>query len=244
MATAQEEYAVNRTGILTGLANALSMVSLNTILSPTELASLTSRVLASNPTIDPFSTFVLPRNSTDNKVAQIELIFLPYKITMPKASPGKTYLTIITALMHPLSRGSVHISSASPLSHPVIDNRFFSELVDREILLAAVRFAAKVGAQEPLKSELAGTTDEVPDDQLWEEIKTSAQTTKHPLGTCAIGTVVDGELKVKGVKGLRVADASVIPLHVSAHTQATVYAIAERAVEIILKERGNCGSSS
>jgi len=236
LAAAQGEYTANRSGILVGTILTIAMLPLDSILSPTELASLTSRVLATNPTIDPFETFVLPRNTTKNKVAQTELIFAPFKVSSPPPAPGKTYFTLLAALMHPLSRGSVHISSATAFSPPVIDPRFYSEAVDREVMLASVRFAAKVAATEPLKRELAGRTDEVPDDQLWEAIKNTTETVFHPVGTCAIGTVVDGNLRVKGVKGLRVVDASVIPLQLSTHPQATIYAIAERAAEIILHE--------
>ncbi|KAI5856048.1 hypothetical protein BZA05DRAFT_333620 [Tricharina praecox] len=237
LAAAQEEYNVNRSGILTGTTMTFAMLPLDTFLAPGELATITSQALTTNSTIDLYDTFVLPRNNSESKVAQIEYIFAPFKSSSPAPSPGKTYFTILIALMHPLSRGSVHISSASAFSPPVIDPRFFSELVDREVLLAGVRFAAKVAAAEPLKSQLLGRTDEVPDDQLWEAIKTSAETVKHPVGTCAIGTVVDGKLRVKGVKGLRVVDASVIPLQLSTHTQVTVYAIAEHAVKIILGAR-------
>lgn len=211
------------------------MLPLTSILSPSSLQSLIST--HSHP--DPFTNFALPRSPTDDKVAQIELIFVPFKLNDPAPEPGKTYFTLFVGLMHPLSSGSVHISSSDPHAHPVIDPRYYSEPLDKTVILAGVKFAEKVAEQEPLKSVLARRIDEVGEGEegLWEFVKTQLQSVKHPLGTCALGKAVDGELRVKGVGGLRVVDASVIPTQVAAHTQVTVYGIAERAAEIILKGR-------
>ncbi|KAF8540022.1 hypothetical protein BDD12DRAFT_656195, partial [Trichophaea hybrida] len=233
LASATAEYESKRTGILTSTTLAFAMLPLPSILPPSSLQNLISTY--SNP--DPFTTFSLPRSPTDSTVAQIELIFAPFKIAGPPPEPGKSYLSLLTALMHPLSRGSVHISSPDPRKPPVIDPRYYCQPVDKAVLLAGVKFAEKVVEQEPLRSVLAKRVDVVGEGEegLWEWVKGQISSVEHPVGTCAIGLAVDGELRVKGVKGLRVVDASVIPEQIAAHMQATVYGVAERAAEIIIE---------
>ncbi|KAI8195504.1 hypothetical protein K4K49_008053 [Colletotrichum sp. SAR 10_70] len=132
--------------------------------------------------------------------------------------------SVVNILMHPLSRGTVSITSSDPFAPPVIDPRK---------LLATTPIQA-LGATETLP----GTATES-DADILSFIKGVTSTEYHYVGTCAmlpkaLGGVVDAELKVYGVDGLRVVDASIMPLLPSAHTQATVYAIAEKAADIIL----------
>lgn len=223
----------------------MAMIPLTWILTTSELAALTNATLSQNPTLDPFRTHTLPRTAEDSEVAQVEIIIMPNKVSATPPTPGKTYLSLFAINLHPLSRGSVHIASSNPLSPPVIDPRYYSEPVDKAIMLAAMKFAEKITQQEPLKGFIKERADvaEPGDEGLWDLIMRTTDSAKHPLGTCALGEknkggVVDGSLRIYGVQGLRVVDASVIPLQISTHTQATVYGIAERAAEIILGERG------
>ncbi|KAM6502869.1 alcohol oxidase [Amanita muscaria] len=165
---------------------------------------------------------------------------LPAPGAVPK--PGKHYYSFFVCLLHPFSRGSVHVGSADPLAAPVIENTALDNEVDMNMMVDAVKFIRKVAETSELgaigRSELLPGTEVQTDDQIREWIKNSVQTMFHPIGTASMlpredGGVVDPTLKVYGTDNLRVVDASVIPIHISAHTQATVYAIAEKAADII-----------
>ncbi|KAF8313119.1 alcohol oxidase [Clavulina sp. PMI_390] len=187
----------------------------------------------------------------DERHPQIEMIsspgFFPWPGKTPR--PGAHYHTIFVGLLHPVSRGSVHIGSTSPLDKPVVDPNYFSSNFDRDLLVHALRFVKKLQDTEPLKSlmvsyvepawkgEDASEDAGVSDDELREYIKNGVETINHPIGTAAMfpreeGGVVDAKLKVYGTTNLRVIDASVIPFHIAAHPVATIIAMAEKAADI------------
>jgi len=165
------------------------------------------------------------------------------------------YLGSVAVLNHPFSRGSSHISSADPKAHPVFDPNYFANGVDFEIMVDAVLFMQKLYNTAPMadmvkstedgKSKkvqpnfnISGNIDRALSEKL---IRDSAISSWHPIGTCAMlprdaGGVVDPQLKVYGVEGLRVVDASVIPLHIRGNIVSSVYAIAERAADMIKEE--------
>ncbi|KAI5777620.1 hypothetical protein EDC01DRAFT_392238 [Geopyxis carbonaria] len=237
-AAAAAEYAATPpSGVLTTTPGVLAFIPATQFISLKELEQYKT----------PRATLIHAFPSKPASVPQIEILLSPYKIsTSFQAAPGKSYLTLLIALMHPLSRGTVHITSSDPFAYPKIDPRLYSEPLDKAMMIAASRFTAKIPEAEPLKARLAGRMNPAPslgpsesltDDQWWAQMKREAGSVKHYIGTCAMGTVVDSRLRVKGVKGLRVVDASVFPSHVSAHTQSSVYALAEKAAIIILRDR-------
>ena len=182
-------------------------------------------------------------NSSD--VAQIELLCAPFKISATAVGePGKAYLSLMPGVMLPHSRGSIHISSPNPLDQPVINPQAYTKDVDKKMVLAGMRFVDKVARTMPLKQFLVRRIEpagdgELTEEQWWDNVKKTTEAIKHPIGTCSMlprakGGVVDHKLRVYGVKGLRVVDASIMPLHVAAHIQATVYAVAEKAASLIL----------
>ncbi|KAK1675582.1 choline dehydrogenase [Colletotrichum godetiae] len=145
--------------------------------------------------------------------------------------------SIVNILMHPLSRGTVAINSTDPWAPPVIDPRYLSHPYDGRVLVESIRFNRKLMATEQIQA--LGATETLPgvgttsDDDLLQFIKGVSSTEYHYTGTCAmlprsLGGVVDSNLNVHGVDDLRIVDASIMPLLPSAHTQATVYAIAEK----------------
>ncbi|TFK84290.1 GMC oxidoreductase [Polyporus arcularius HHB13444] len=160
-----------------------------------------------------------------------------------KRTPKARYLSICTVVLHPLSRGSVHIASADPQAPPTIDPAYLSRPEDLEVLLAAVKFSLAffktTALGDVVRKQLAPAPEvAASDDALRDYIKETCSCVYHPLGTAAMlpkqhGGVVDPELKVYGTANLRVVDASILPMQIAAHTQATVYAIAERASDII-----------
>ncbi|KAF8345207.1 alcohol oxidase [Amanita rubescens] len=168
-----------------------------------------------------------------SNVPHLEFAPFPGCLPAPGAvpQPGKRYYSFFVGLLHPFSRGSVHIGSPDAFASPVIDQRALDNEVDIEMMLDAIKFVRKVGETGPLgaigRNELLPGAEVQTDDQLREWIKNSSML---PLED---GGVVDATLKVYGTANLRVVDASVMPIHISAHTQATVYAIAEKAADII-----------
>ncbi|PHH74103.1 hypothetical protein CDD82_5103 [Ophiocordyceps australis] len=160
----------------------------------------------------------------------------------------ENYITIAVSLLHPLSCGSSHIASADPEAAPVIDPRYLSNPVDVELLARHVRYIDTVARSQPLASMLKpggkrspGIPDDlglVPLDEVKDFVKSAAKSTFHPTSTCAMmprdkGGVVDSRLRVWGVQGLRVVDASVIPISTRGNSQSSVYAVAERAADLL-----------
>jgi choline dehydrogenase len=149
--------------------------------------------------------------------------------------------SIRPSLMRPVSRGTVRLAKPEAGVSPLLDPRYLSDERDVSAMIAGIRIAREIGraaALEPWRDvELVPGPEADDDAALRHYLRASLGSYCHPVGTCRLGrdadAVVDLELRVHGVEGLRVADASVMPLIPSANTNATVYAIAERAAELI-----------
>ena len=152
--------------------------------------------------------------------------------------------SIIVSSMYPISRGNVHIRSSNPLDAPLIDPGFLSHPADVDVLAAGVDFADRVFQSSFVKDKVARRVDPPPEvdvqnkDMARGYVRDRVVTYHHALGTCAMGQVVDERLRVKGVHGLRVVDASVMPMQISAAILATVYAVAEKAADMIAEDHG------
>jgi len=139
----------------------------------------------------------------------------------------------------PHSVGRMWLTSADPTVKPALDFGYFTnpDGYDEQTLVDGFRIAREVARQEPLKSwlkrEVAPGPDVTSDEALSEYGRRAAHTVYHPAGTCAIGSVVDGELKVHGIDGLRVVDASVFPTMPTVNPMVTVLMIGERAADLI-----------
>ena len=157
-----------------------------------------------------------------------------------------SHIATIAVLYQPTSRGSLTLSSANPEDAPVVDPAYYSTQADRVMLRSAVRSILRVMATPAMQEivECESPPEGYPplhdatDEELDARIAAFGTTIHHAAGTCAMGNVVDGQLKVRGVDGLRVVDASVFPAPVSAALQATVYAVAELASDLILGDAG------
>ena len=149
--------------------------------------------------------------------------------------------SVLFALMDPASRGSIRLTGPRPQDPLLIDPAYLTEEQDLDIMLIGLRRAEEIAtssALAPWRGEsLDPALDTADDDACRAHIRANAGSYFHPVGTCRIGTdelaVVDPALRVRGVHGLRIADASVMPAIVSAATNATVLAIAERAAALI-----------
>lgn len=148
---------------------------------------------------------------------------------------------ILPTLLRPQSVGYVSIGSADPLAAPVIQPNFLTAEADRLFMIQGVRRALDViqaAAFEPYCQRLQWPPDYSSDDAIWQHIARQVETVYHPIGTCKMGqdemAVVDADLRVHGIEGLRVADASVMPTIVSGNTNAAVIMIGEKAADLVM----------
>jgi len=174
---------------------------------------------------------------------QFQALEIPYYApALPPVLPpaGQGY-TIAFSAMTPQSRGSIRLADADPESAPRLDPNYYGDHRDLDVMAAGLRVARTISnaaALDPWRGEevLPGPGVRA-DDALKSYLCQSLRTYSHQAGTCRMGTdamaVVDTSLRVRGVQGLRVADASVMPSLVSANPVATVYGIAERAAALI-----------
>jgi choline dehydrogenase len=153
-------------------------------------------------------------------------------------------MTVASWQQRPDSKGYVRIRSADPFEAPVIQPNYLAEESDRRVLLAAMRLARRLLASKPLQpyydhEDFPGPKVQS-DDELLGAAKERGTTTFHPNGTCRMGpetdrmAVVDAELRVHGLQGLRVVDASVMPTMLSANLNAATMMIADKASDMIL----------
>jgi choline dehydrogenase-like flavoprotein len=159
------------------------------------------------------------------------------------------YITLFVSQNFPLSRGSVHIASSNSHDKPIIDPKYLSHPLDIELLARQVQFFHHLTSTAPFSHNFKPGGKRIPEYAFADNREPTVEEAKrivkdhllshfHPVGTCAMlprekGGVVDTELRVHGTEGLRVVDASVFPLNVRGNPITAVYAVAERAVDII-----------
>jgi choline dehydrogenase-like flavoprotein len=163
------------------------------------------------------------------------------------------FVTVVTALNHPFSRGSTHISSALAADKPVIDSGYFRHPLDLELEARHLLLLEKVMAAEPMVSLLKPGGRRIHNYDKAEPIKDLEEAKKiarelvvsnwHTSGSCAMqprekGGVVSNKLLVYGTRNLRVVDASIFPLVPRGNIQASVFAVAEKAADVIKGEAG------
>jgi choline dehydrogenase-like flavoprotein len=160
--------------------------------------------------------------------------------------PTEHGLTLAVVLLEPRSSGTVLLRSTDPLAAPAIDPRYLTDPggEDEATLLRGLRLARRILALEPLASfvdgEMLPGAEARTDDDLRAHVRALSQTLYHPAGTCRMGSdsesVVDPRLRVRGVEGLRVADASVMPKLPRGHTNWPTVMIAERAASLVAED--------
>ncbi len=151
-------------------------------------------------------------------------------------------ITMNVNVLRSESTGSIHIKSTDPAEPPAIRFNFLSTEHDRAGVLAAIRKGRELMATSPLKEvtgeEIAPGAQAQSDEEILDWVRKSAETTYHPVGTCKMGSdpmaVVDSELRVHGIAGLRVADASIMPTLTSGNTNAPSIMIGEKCAEMVL----------
>ncbi len=153
-------------------------------------------------------------------------------------------VTINSLLLRPKARGSVTLSSSDPFADPIVDTQIFGHSDDLKLTMAGFRFARQVLAASPMRDlidkEIFPGAEVTSDQAIADHCKRTVKTGYHPVGTCKMGhdgdpdAVLDTKLKVRGTRGLRVIDASLMPAIVSGNTNAAVLAAAGKAADLIL----------
>ncbi len=154
-------------------------------------------------------------------------------------NPG---VTLNSAFLRPRSRGTVRLNSADPADHPLIDPNYWSDPYDRDMSIKGLRLAREIMRQKALapyvlREVLPGPTL-TSDDELFDYACRSSKTDHHPVGTCRMGhdamSVVTPDLRLRGIEGLRVCDASVMPRIPSSNTNAPTIMVGEKGADLIL----------
>ena len=176
----------------------------------------------------------------------IQLFVMPLSVDKP-GLPLHRYpgFTVTYWQCHPESRGRVSIRSSDPFDDPLLETNYLSAQIDQDTMVEGLKLVRNIYQQAPFHDhwirEIIPGANAKTDDELLEEIRKYASTVYHPVGTCRMGTdhgsVVDPELRVRGVEGLRVVDASVMPKITSANTNAATFMIAEKAAAMIRDAR-------
>jgi choline dehydrogenase len=149
--------------------------------------------------------------------------------------PTEHGMWLSPCLLQPESRGSVALASNDPSAKPVIRHNYYAAERDMQVQMEGMRLLLEIMRQPamgPYSTPFTVPADET-EDALREHIARHTTTLYHPVGTCAMGGVVDAELRVNGVEGLRVVDASVMPMVPRGNTNAPTIAVAERAADLI-----------
>ncbi|MEQ8506999.1 MAG: choline dehydrogenase [Rhodospirillales bacterium] len=164
-------------------------------------------------------------------------------------SPGEgthrfSAFTLSVCQLRPESRGDIRLASNDPFTHPVIQPNYLSTDLDRRTAIDSLKLTRKMVETKTLApyvaEEVRPGADAQTDDELLEGARRIAQTIYHPVGTCKMGrdpaAVVDDRLRIRGVQGLRVADASIMPTITSGNTNAPAVMIGEKASDMIIED--------
>ena len=183
------------------------------------------------------SLLYVPRAPDKSPELLVMCLSLPFVLPTVGPLPAPAYV-LVPCLLRPQSRGSVRLASVDPLAPALIDPNYLAEPADLETLVDGVALACELGAAPAFTDwrahEVYPGPGGVGRPDLRAFVRRAANSFHHPIGTCRIGAVVDTALRVDGVAGLRVVDASVFPGIPQAMVNAATIAVAERASDLVL----------
>jgi choline dehydrogenase len=180
----------------------------------------------------------------DMDTPDIQMHIVPYSVKDPKRRILQEFpsMTISVYQLRPESLGSIHIRSANPDDQPKILFNFLTNSIDQQCMVDGFNIIRKIAAQPALEmyrgDEYSPGMDVRTDDEILHYIRNNSQTAYHPICTCRMGpegqnTVVDDKLRVHGISGLRIADASIFPTMPSGNTNAPSIMVGEKAAQIL-----------
>ena len=187
--------------------------------------------------------FVKTREGMSAAPPDLQLNFTPSvpKPLMPVLDFGGPACIFLPTLVQAFSRGEVTLRSANPKDAPKIDPKYFACSADVDVLVKAVKLCREISKTKAFSAMNGGELSPGADADLAAFVRSQASTLWHPAGTCKMGydyaAVVDPRLRVRGVEGVRVADASVMPIVTSGNTVAPCFMIGEKAAAMILNGR-------
>ncbi|WP_280264130.1 GMC family oxidoreductase [Nocardia wallacei] len=191
------------------------------------------------------------KTSFAQDIPDMQIHTLPWSYPVPNQDEDKLHLvdrnaalTIFPTLIYPKSRGELRLASADPMASPLIDPGYLSDPADTEFLVEGIRMIREIMANKAIAGDVTAEYSPGPDLQdetaLRRELPNRVHSVYHPVGTCRMGVderaVVDPQLRVRGIEGLRVADASIMPSITGGNTNAPCYMIGEKAAEFITAE--------
>lgn len=195
--------------------------------------------------LSPTQVYCFWKSEPHLETSDIQLTFTPasYLEGMQGQLETEPGMTVAPWQQRPESKGYVRIRSADPFEQPEIQPNYLTQEIDRRVLVAAMRLARRLLQSKPLEPYYAHEDFPGPqvqtDDEMLAAAKERGTTTFHPMGTCRMGpendptSVVDDELRVRGLEGLRVADASIMPMMLSANINAATMMIADKASDFV-----------
>ncbi len=190
----------------------------------------------------------LRSSQATNGVPDMQVHVLPWSYPAPNQDAPvrpvvdtRPALTVMPTLIYPKSRGEVRLLSSDPAEAPLIDPHFLEDPADGRLLLEGIKRMREVMASKAMRDiatgELHPGLDFASDQAMAAELPTRVHTVYHPVGTCRMGVderaVVDPSLRVRGIEGLRVADASIMPSITGGNTNAPAMMIGERCAELL-----------
>jgi choline dehydrogenase len=196
--------------------------------------------------------FVKTRPELATPDIQYHLAHASYKSYVKREFDRLPGMTIAAYQARPDSQGAIHIKSADPTKPPAIRTNFLSAETDQRCLIAGMKIVREIAAEQPvasyLQEEFSPGRDVQTDDEWLDFVRRDGETTFHPVGTCKMGSdplaVVDSTLRVHGMTGLRVVDASIMPTLVSGNTNAASIMIGEKGADLIKSASKTAGSPS
>ena len=190
--------------------------------------------------------FLAPDGDTSRPSIQLFCVPSVYLDSDVKGTKSVDGVTLISCLVKPKSRGTVTLRSSDPSDSPVIDPRYLDDARDLTTAIQAIRESRAILGHAPLSNsierELLPGADLQSDAEIADFCRRTVKTGYHPAGTCKMGSdddplaVLDSHLRVRGVRGLRVFDASMMPVLTSSNCNATVMAVADKGVGMMMGE--------
>jgi len=188
--------------------------------------------------------FTYTKSLPDSESPNLQFFFGPVQFVEPQYKVDGPGFTFAPILAQPLSRGFVTLRSANPLDNSIVQPNYLTVAADVDVLVSGIELArqfAHTNAMKPFNGgEIAPGNQVRSKSELAEYVRNVSSTVWHPVGTCKMGidemAVVDPELKVHGIAGLRVADASIMPTITSGNTNAATIMIGEKIAELILQK--------